>query len=139
MTVPVVFPDVELAVLGALRTALAARSEPYATGVTAGRTAPATLPNRLVTVRRDGGPRLDVTREEARLTVNVWHTSVEDCSALARLVRALLWALPDGAPVCRVRESGGPAVVPEANGRPHIAMTFDAIVRGADLPEPEEP
>ena len=129
----VVFPDVELHFTTYLRTALAARAESYASGVNVARTAPATLPARLVTIRRDGGPQLDQVRENARLTVNVWHDSQQGATDLARLVRALLWASPTGDPVLRVVMNSGPSQVPEDNGKPHLVMTFDAIVRGEDL------
>lgn len=133
MITPVLFPDVELHFTGYLRTALAARSEPYASGVKVDRIAPTTLPARLVTIRRDGGPQLDQVREQARLTVNVWHETQQGATDLARLVRALLWASPNGDPVLRVSLNSGPSNVPEENGRPHLVMTFDAVIRGTNL------
>ena len=133
MIVPVLFPDVELHFTTYLRTALAGRPESYAAGVSVARTAPPTMPARLVTIRRDGGPQLDVVRESARLTVNVWHDSQQGCTDLARLVRALLWAAPNDGPVLRVDLNSGPSQVPESNDKPHLVMVFDAIIRGEDL------
>lgn len=129
----VIFPDVEGHFTSWLRTALAARPEPFAASVKVDRTAPPVLPARLVTVRRDGGGHLDQVRELARLTVNVWHDSPEDCADLACLVRALMWASPNGDPVLRVETNAGPSVVPEENGKPHVVMTFDAWIRGENL------
>lgn len=133
MIVPVLFPDVDLHFTTYLRTALAGRTEPYATGVKVDRVAPTTLPPRLVTVRRDGGAQIDAVRENARLTVNVWHETQQGAADLARLVRALLWAAPNSGPVLRVDVNSGPSNVPEGNGKPHLVMTFDAIVRGTEL------
>ena len=131
MPAAVIFPDVELWACGWLRTALDARTEPYADGVKVGTTVPNPRPARLVTIRRDGGPRLDTVRESARIGVNVWAGTEQDASDLAALVRALLWSAPDGAPVCRVVELSGPS--PVADDQPRRYMTFELIVKGADL------
>lgn len=135
---PVLFDDVELLVTGNLRTALAARSEPYTDGVYVSISSPADpstggpdTPARMVTVRRDGGPRLDVVRDQARIAVNVWAATEQDCNDLARMVAALVWAMPDGDPVLRVDQTSGPQTVPD--DRPHKYMTFDLLIRGTDL------
>ena len=133
MITPVLFPDVELHFTAYLRSALAARAEPYASGVKVDRIAPTALPARLVTIRRDGGSQLDQVRESARLTVNVWHETPQGATDLARLVRALLWASPTGSPVLRVELNSAPSVVPEENGRAHLVMVFDAWIRGTNL------
>lgn len=127
----VVFPDVELWATGYLRSALASRPEPYAASVFVGTTVPSTRRDRMVTVRRDGGPRLDVAREAARLGVNVWGSTEQEASDLARLVRALLWAAPDGDPVCKVTELSGPSPIADESGQPRRYATFELIVRGA--------
>lgn len=131
MLTAVTFPDVELWATAFLRSALAARSEPYAAGVFVGITVPDARSDRMVVVRRDGGPRLDQVRESARLTVRVWGRSDQEASDLARLVAALLWASPDGAPVVRVSQSSGPSAVPDV--QPQRLMVFDVLVRGSDL------
>jgi hypothetical protein len=127
----VMFPDVELTVTSYLRGALAARSEAYVTGVKVDNRVPNPRPARLVTVRRDGGPRLDAVRESARIGVNVWAGSEQDVTDLTRLVRALLWSAPTGAPVCRVNELSGPSPIPD--DQPRRYMTFELIIRGANL------
>jgi hypothetical protein len=134
MTLEVVlFDDVELWATGALRTALAARAEPYTDDVyvdidspTAGSTQ-ANRP-RVVTIRRDGGPRLDIARDAARVAVNVWANTEQDCNDLARMVCALMWASPDGTNVVRVDQTTGPSTIPD--DRPHKYMTFDVLLRG---------
>lgn len=131
MTTPVVFPDVELWATTWLRAALTGRAEPYTQGVLVGVVLPTTRRPRMVMVRRDGGPRLDVAREAARLGVNVWGATEQEASDLARLVAALLWAAPDGNPVCKATQLAGPS--PVADSQPRRYMTFELVVRGADL------
>jgi hypothetical protein len=133
----ILFDDIELVTTGALRTALAARTEPYTDDVyvdidspTAGSTQ--VNRDRVVTIRRDGGPRLDVARDQARLGVNVWATTEQDCNDLARMVAALIWAMPDGDPILRVDQTSGPSVIPD--DRPHRYLTFDVLMRGTDSP-----
>lgn len=130
----VVFSDVEAWTVATLRAALAARSEAYAAGVTVSNRIPGPdepWPMPFVWVRRDGGPRVDVVREVARLGVNVYAGTEEDATDLANLVRALLWAAPDGDPVCLVAETSGPSPVPDTNPRRY--MTFELTARGTDL------
>jgi hypothetical protein len=135
----VLFDDVELWATGALRTALAARAETYTDDVYVSNTS-ATDPStgqpetraRMVTIRRDGGPRLDVAREAARVGVNVWAETEQDCNDLARMVAALLWSLPDGDNCVRVDITSGPSVVPD--DRPHRYLTADLIMRGTSSP-----
>lgn len=131
MLAPVIFPDVELWATGYLRSALAARIEPYAAGVFVANYVPKSRRDRMVQVRRDGGPRLDAVRESARLTVRVWGTSEQEATDLARLVAALLWASPDGNPVVRVSQNSGPSPIPDE--QPQRLMSFDVVVRGSDL------
>lgn len=147
MTLEVVlFADVELTVTSALRTALAARAEPYTTGVYVSISSPSDPPtgeagtaSRMVTIRRDGGPRLDVARDQARIAVNVWVTPTvsnsqaeQDCNDLARMVAALIWAMPNGNPIVRVDQTSGPSTIPD--DRPHKYMTFDLTMRGVSSP-----
>jgi len=127
------FPDVELWATTYLRAALAARPEPYAAGVKVGVAVPATRADRMVQVRRDGGPRLDATREAARLGVNVWGKTEQEATDLARLVRALLGGAADGKPVCRVTELSGPSPVADESGQPRRFLTFELVVRGSNL------
>jgi hypothetical protein len=126
----VVFPDVELWACDHLRAALAGRPEPYAAGVHVSNVVPSPRTDRMVVVRRDGGPRLDHTRDLARLTVRVWGSSEQEATDLARLVAALLWAAPDGQPVIRVDQPTGPTPVADDSRQPLRLQTFDLIVRG---------
>ena len=124
MSALVLFPDVVAYLTGYLTTALADRPEPYATKAqVADRTpAAAQVPAYFVSVRRDGGTRRTAALEVARVAVNVWGPTDYDANQLARLVRALVWACPDGRPVCRVDEIAGPSEVDEESGQPRRVM-----------------
>lgn len=124
----VVFPDIELWATDYLRDALAARPESYASDVFVATTVPSPRRDRMVIVRRDGGPRLDAVRERARIAVRVFAATEEDVTDLARMVRALLWVGADGKPVSRVDELSGPSAIPDE--QPHRYMTFELIARG---------
>lgn len=129
----VVQPDVELWATTMLRQALAARPEPYAAGVYVSNAVPTTRRDRMVIVRRDGGARLDLVREVARLGVNVWAKTDRDAADLARLVAALLWASPTGDPVLRVEQPMGSTPVADPSGQPLRYQTFEVTTRGQQL------
>lgn len=128
MTVPIIFPDVELWATGTLRAALAAHGYP-GVFVSNKRETQATA----VWVRRDGGAAGQVL-ESPRLGVNVFAPSEQAADALARTVSALLRAAPDGAPVCRVVQTSGPSPIPDSG--PRRFLTFEITLRGAALTTP---
>lgn len=128
----VVQPDVELWATRWLRAALAARGEPYAANVYVSNAVPAQRRDRMVLLRRDGGLRLDLLREAARLGVQVWATTDQDASDLARLVAALLWSAPDGQPVLKVTQPTGATPVADPSGQPLRYMTFEVTTRGTE-------
>lgn len=130
---PVLFPDVNLILTDRLRGALAARPEAYASGVTVTITVPNPRDPRMIVVRRAGGPRLDWSRERARVVFQVWAETDQDLQDLARLARALVVAMVDGAPFTDARESAGPARIYDDSGQPLVTFTVDITVRGADL------
>lgn len=125
----VIFPDVEAWAVTWLRTALAARPEAYASGVTVATKVPTTIPARLVQVRRDGGPVADLVTAVPRLGVNVWAGSEEDATDLAALVEALLLSVSASDPVEFVRSMAGPSPIPDT--KPRRYFTVEAITRGA--------
>jgi hypothetical protein len=135
----VLFPDAVLWACTRLRDDLAARSEDYAADVYVGDKMPTdannlpTRADRMVILRRDGGPRLDAAREAVRLGIRVWATTDQDVNDLARMVRALLWAAADGSPVVRVDDQSGPADVPDDTGQPCRYLVVELIVRGSNL------
>lgn len=140
MTLPiVVFDDIELWATGRLRAMLAARLEPYTNDVYIDiekpkdpETGEPSARDRMVIIRRDGGPRLDVAREAPLLGVNVYATDEQEVIDLARLVAALIWASPDGDPVCKVTQRLGATPIEDPSGQPRRYMTFELITRGRD-------
>jgi hypothetical protein len=141
MTLPVVlFDDIELWATGTLRTMLAARAEPYTDNVYIGNDLPRNATTgeperrpRMVTVRRDGGPRDEAAPlESPSIAVNVWAETDQDANDLARMVAALLWSSPDGDPVVKVTQTTGPSDINDPSGQPRKYMTFDLRSRGTD-------
>lgn len=122
---PVIFADLELWATGYLRAALADYGYP-AMFVSNTRGTQATA----VWVRRDGGAQRDLVHETPRLGVNVFAPTEQAVADLARTVSALLVAA-DTAPVIRVTQVSGPS--PIADSTPRRFMTFELIVRGAEL------
>lgn len=131
--IAVIFPDAELWATGTIRDALAGRTETYAQNVYVSNAVPTTRRDRMVICRRDGGPRLDVAREAARLGVRVWAMTEQDATDLARLVSALFGAAADGNPVLKVTQPSGPTPVADSSGQPLRYLTFELTVRGANL------
>jgi hypothetical protein len=131
MTAPVVIhPDAQLWATGYMRAALAARAETYAANVFVGSAVPTTRQDRMVIFRRDGGPRTDVLRDVARMTVLVWGRSEKECTDLARLVTALLWAAGSVDPVARVDIISGPSPVPDQSGQVQKLIATELTFRG---------
>jgi hypothetical protein len=108
-----IFDDVELWACTYLRGKLTARPEAYTTGVVVSNAVPTTRPARLVTVRRDGGPKVNPLTEAARVGVNVWAATEADATNLARLTRAILSGAAGQGPVRRVTETSGPSPIPD--------------------------
>lgn len=127
----IVGPDVEAWAVEYLSEGLAALPDPVAQGVLVATRVPTERAPRMVVVRRDGGTRLDIVREVARLGVRVWGGTDEEVSDLTALVRALLFAAPGHGPVRRVAEIAGPAYLLEDSGQPLKFFTVELTVKGA--------
>lgn len=128
------FPDVMLSAVTYLRSALAARAEPYAADVTVGTVFPRDGETPFVLVRQDGqtiAKRLDA---EATVRVTVWHTTEAKALALARLCQALLVAHPGDAEVRLFSPMNGPfpAADPD-NGTPLASLSVAARLRPITL------
>lgn len=139
MTPDVLFPDSVLWACSKLRTLLAARPEAYTSNVYVGDKFPTgannkpTRKDRMVIIRRDGGPRLDGAREVSRLGLQVWATTDQEVNDLARMVRALLWSSADGNPVVRVDDQSGPTDVADESRQPCRYLVIELVVRGSAL------
>lgn len=126
----ILFPDVEATLARYVRAALKARPEAYAADVFVGNgVAPPVRRERMVMIRNDGSTRLDVARSEYAVGLNVWGATDAQALDLARLVAAIVWAAPDGAPLIRADGPRGPYSVAEESEQPRYYMTFSVILR----------
>ena len=130
----VIFPDIELVLTGRYRTALAGRTEPYASGVYVSNAVPTSRRDRMVVIRRDGGTP-DELRDRPRVNVRVWATSEADATNLAALVMALAPTFADGAPIlaCPTDGRSGPFPVADESRQPLRMMTITFHTRGVPL------
>lgn len=113
-----------------LTTALSVRPESYAAASVYVKL-PSTLPDRIVWVRRDGGPRQDILHTAARLAVNVMTKAESDADNLAALVEGLLLAVRATDPVESVTSISGPSVVSDPSGRSRRFLSVELLMRGA--------
>jgi len=133
----IVEPDVELICTGMVRAFLDSRPEPFAQDVHVDRRRPAEMPDWVVTVRDDGGRRLDVARWQVRIGINVYGpnngTSFDDTKTLAILINAGLFDAAIGAPVIKVFNQTTPVSVPEPDDRPHVYSSAELIIYGSEI------
>lgn len=140
MSTAVLFPDAEKVTIMWLRSAFLNRTEPFATDVTVWQRFPdadapqPALPK--IRIRRNGGLRLDLITEEARIDVQVWHRTDYLRSELARLTRALLHLaaghVVDGVPVYYVIDFTGPFTAPDPadDATEIVQFSVDLRLRG---------
>lgn len=132
----VIFPDPEKTIVSGLVAALEARTEPVASGVyVATKMPPASLvpyPSKIVTIRSDGGPKLDEVRQFIRIGVNVYADTYADASELAYLVDALAEDLR-GEQIKMVTTVLSPTRVPEDSEQEHRYLTWEIITKGSTL------
>lgn len=123
----ILWPDVEALTINYLSTIL-----PFGTFI--GNVMPAPMPDTAVIVRDDGGPFLADTRSTARLGLQVWATTREECADLASLVTGYLhgWAEDNTTPaIVRSRCTRGFPVADDS-GRPVRYLTAELWVRGVN-------
>lgn len=130
----IMFPDIELVLTGRYRTALAARTEPYASGVYVSNAVPTTRRDRMVIVRRDGGTQAEL-RDRPRVSFRVWAMTEKDATDLAALVLALAPTFVDGSPIaaCPTAGRSGPFPVADTSGQALRQMTVEFHTRGVPL------
>ena len=122
----IIFPDSELALTGALRSAL---GDAYvATKV------PTTRRPKEVIVRRDGGPD-DLVQSRQRFGVRVFAPKEQDAAALADLTSAHLRGLRFTGPFLRITTTS-PFPVDDPSGVPCRYFTAEVAVRGTPLAGP---
>ena len=127
-----VFPDIELVLTQRIRAALNARPEAYAQNVHVSTSVPNPRKDRMVTVRRDGGPTT-AHRDQPRVGINVWATTEQHATDLSGLVAAILRGLPDGAPILAVPFISGASPVADESEQPLRYFTAEIHTRGTAL------
>jgi len=131
MTEVIAFPSAEAEARGYLLVRLAARGDTakVLTNV------PATRPPRFVRLRRLGGVMADLVTDAPMLTVECWAPTEIEAEALARLVRAEFYAMPEhdfASTTCRdVTEVSGPVNQPDPDANtPRYVFTVILNLRG---------
>lgn len=124
---PVLFPDVEATLIGALDV-----DAPVSVEV------PNPRPERFVRIFRTGGTVPNPIMDRAQVTVECWASTTVQAAALAAQVRARLHALQgtasDGVWIARVAEMGGPQNLPDpTTDQPRYTFTVQADLRGQQL------
>jgi hypothetical protein len=123
------FPDVELVLTTYFRAALTDAGE---ADVYVSNTMPATRRDRMVLVRRDGGTVVEL-RDRPRVSIQVWDTTEQAATDLARTVHALALAAPDGMPIVQVVPQSGPIPVADDSGQPLRLIVAEFHTRGEAL------
>lgn len=124
--IPVVFPDSELWLTGALRAAL--------TGVYVDIRIPSTRRPKEVKVRRDGGPE-GLIRSRQSFGINVFADSEKAVGDLADLVSATVRGLRFTGPAHGITTTS-PFPVEDPSGIPCRYFTAEITVRGTPLTAP---
>lgn len=125
----ILFADIEAWAVDYLRDALDGRLEPYTSGVYVSNEVPKVRADRMVIVRRDGGPRITIVTELARLTIRVWARTDADATDLTNMVRALIAASPGVGQVRKAEEIGGPVTIPDQSEQPQRLFTVQLTAR----------
>lgn len=99
---------------------------------------PADRPASFLLVQRTGGPRTDIVRDAAQVTLEAFGTTEKEAHDLIQLARAHVHALRGtavgGTSVYAVREFAGPGNLPDpVSESPRYSMTFQVSLRGAPL------
>ena len=132
----VIFPDVEKILVAGLRAAIDVRTESYTNNVFIATKKPGPktnpYPNRIITIRTDGGPQLDDVRKMERIGLTVYATTYEDASDLSRLVGALVRTLT-GEYIKLVEVILSPVRVDEESQEEVRYMTLEVITKGTTL------
>lgn len=131
---PIVFSDATALLVAAVGDGLVANSD---TATVHGKV-PNPRPDRFVTVRRVGGPRLLPMVDEATVQVDSWALRMDDAMDLASLVRAVMHGLRgrvvDGVTVYRVQELAGPSELPDPDSdQPRVRQNFAVMLRGSAM------
>lgn len=94
-------------------------------------------PAEFLTVRRIGGPRMNMVADHPMVTVEAWAagpTAAKTLIAQARgIIHAMRATVVDGVPIYRVTEISGPINLPDPeSNQSRYTQTFQVMMRGAD-------
>jgi hypothetical protein len=137
----VVYPDLELFLIGWYRIALAARPEPVCAGVTVDRieSTATSPPKRQLIIRDDGTTRATFLTGQASIGLTVLagtKANPKDAKDLARIVLALASQIPSpdpDNPFASFDAATGPYMVPEAASLARVYSTATFSVAGRSL------
>lgn len=121
------YPDAELRFTTDLRALLDAEGQ---TDVWVGRKLPTSRPPRAAQVVRDGGGSRNL-RDRPQLRVNVYDTTDQKATDLARLIVALVPGMTGANGVLRTEHLSGPYEIPDASPRRYLL--FEIQYRGEPL------
>jgi hypothetical protein len=132
----VIFPDIEKVLVAGIKAELDSRSESYAQDVVVATIKPSPsvspYPSRIITIRSDGGPKLDWVRKLERVAITIWADTYSDASDLARLIEALSITLTgDQIKLSQVILS--PIRIDEAGPQECRYMTLELTTKGSTL------
>lgn len=132
----VIFPDIEKVLVAAIKAELDDRSESYAQDVVVATKKPAPdvspYPSRIVTVRSDGGPKLDWVRKSERVGITIWADTYADASNLARLIEALSITMT-GEHIKLMQVILSPIRIDEPGTQECRYLTLELITKGSTL------
>lgn len=132
------FPDAEALVLDYLRPLIAARPEPWLTGLVLGNKRPDTSipmpPSRVLYVRRIGGQQRTEHLDLARIDFNCYGRDEAESADLARLVYALMKASVNHSGITTVTPFLGLTNAPDDRGNlPRYMFTLEFQIKGEAL------
>lgn len=133
----VIYGDMVATVIAKLTILLAARPEPFASGVTVTNRRGETG-GRVVVITESSGAGESNTLDDTSLRVNVYTDDEGDCADLTNLVRALLTSpapsgVVDGKPIVLATKNAGPNVIDDETGAFRRYMVINIRRRGTNL------
>lgn len=132
----VIFPDLEKTIVNGLQSLLDGRTEPMATDVYVATKKPPTdftpYPEKIITIRDDGGADLDSVRRLSRIGVNVWAKDYATASGLAHLINALKDDLL-GDEIKMIQTNLSPTRLPEESQEEHRYLVWEVVVKATNL------
>jgi hypothetical protein len=132
----VIFPDTEKVLVAIIKSAIESRLETYTSDVLVATKKPAPdkkpYPRRVITIRSDGGNKLDWVRRFERVAITVWADDYTDASNLISLIEALSVTFTgEDIKSCTVNLS--PIRIEEAGPQECRYMTLEIITKGKTL------